>query len=160
MTDWTPPPPVTYAADMALFAGFMEGDDIDPALLLIKRGNDPYKGRWALPGGHVEADKEGSYAAAIRETEEETGIAVDPQGGDMVLCGVYDQPGRDPRGLVVSAGYTTAIPVPVEPKAGDDAKDAQWVPLRGLDLRMFAFDHANIVRDALAAHGYELADFQ
>jgi 8-oxo-dGTP diphosphatase len=55
MTDWTPPPPVIYAADMVLFA---EMEEITASVLLIERGNEPFKGRLALPGGYVEAGKE------------------------------------------------------------------------------------------------------
>lgn len=154
---WAPPPPVTYAANMVLFA---EMEENTASVLLITRGKEPFKERKALPGGYVETDKETGEDAALRETEEETGIAIDPTGGEVLLVGVYDKPGRDSRGLVVSAAYTATLPVRVEPKAGDDAKDAQWVLLSELNLRLLAFDHGRIVRDALALNGTSLADFR
>lgn len=157
MPEWTPPPPVTYAADMVLFA---EMEEDTASVLLIERGNEPFKGRLALPGGYVETDKETGEDAALRETEEETGIAVDPTGGEVLLVGVYDKPGRDPRGLVVSAAFTATLSTRVKPRAGDDAKDAKWVLLSELDLRQLAFDHGRIVREALALNGMTLADFR
>jgi len=157
MTNSTPPPPVTYAANMVLFA---EMEETTASVLLIKRGHEPCAGRWALPGGRVEADKETSEDAVLRELEEETGIAIHPQDGEVLLSGVYDKPGRDPRGLVVSAAYTATLPACVEPKAGDDAKEARWVQLRDLKPQGLAFDHDRIVRDALALNGMSLEDFR
>jgi 8-oxo-dGTP diphosphatase len=132
MTDWTPPPPVIYAADMVLFA---EMEEITASVLLIERGNEPFKGRLALPGGYVETDKETGEDAALRETEGETGIAV-------------------------SAAFTATLSARVEPRAGDDAKNARWVLLSELDLRQLAFDHGRIVREALALNGVTLSDFR
>ncbi len=69
-------------------------------VLLIERGNDPFAGSWALPGGFVEAG-ERVLAAASRELFEETALA----GDALELLGVYDTPGRDPRGPTVSVVY-------------------------------------------------------
>jgi 8-oxo-dGTP diphosphatase len=132
MTDWTPPPPVIYAADMVLFA---EMEEITASVLLIERGNEPFKGRLALPGGFVAAGMETGVDAALRETEGETGIAV-------------------------SAAFTATLSARVEPRAGDDATTARWVLLSELDLRQLAFDHGRIVREALALNGVTLSDFR
>ncbi|WP_086706746.1 NUDIX domain-containing protein [Streptomyces antimycoticus] len=114
-------------------------------VLLIERGWDPFKGRWALPGGRVDAG-ETSLAASVRELEEETGITV--PAADVREVGVFDAPGRDPRGRYVSVAYTATLPALVPPTAGDDATAARWWPLDALpDL---AFDHADILAAAAA----------
>ncbi|MGW5679047.1 NUDIX domain-containing protein [Streptomyces sp. NPDC003860] len=126
---------IRYTADVILLAA--------GHVLLIERGWDPHAGRWALPGGHVDAG-ETSLAAAARELEEETGITVPVP--DLQQVGAFDAPGRDPRGRYVTVAYTATLPAPVQPTAGDDAAAARWWPLDGLpDL---AFDHAEIVAAA------------
>lgn len=112
----------------------------DGNVLLIERGWDPFMGRWALPGGHVDKG-ETSLDASVRELEEETGITV--PADDLRQVGTFDAPGRDPRGRYVSVAYTATLPTPVQPTAGDDATAARWWPLTALpDL---AFDHADIL---------------
>ncbi|MGW7296098.1 NUDIX domain-containing protein [Streptomyces xiamenensis] len=113
-------------------------------VLLIERGWDPYAGRWALPGGHVD-EGEMPREAAARELEEETGVAV--PAGDLHYVGCWDAPGRDPRGRYSTEAYTVTLPELVEPTAGDDAKTARWFPLNGLPE--LAFDHAEIVAAAV-----------
>ncbi|MFD8629621.1 NUDIX domain-containing protein [Streptomyces hygroscopicus] len=126
---------IRYTADVALFAA--------GHVLLIVRGWDPFKSRWALPGGHVDTG-ESSLDASARELEEETGITV--PATDLRQVGAFDAPGRDPRGRYVSVAYTATLPALVEPTAGDDATAARWWPLDALpDL---AFDHAEIVAAA------------
>lgn len=126
---------IRYTADVVLLAA--------GHVLLIERGWDPYAGRWALPGGHVDAG-ETSLDASARELEEETGITVPV--ADLRQVGAFDAPGRDPRGRYVTVAYTATLPAPVQPTAGDDAAAARWWPLEGLpDL---AFDHAEIVAAA------------
>jgi 8-oxo-dGTP diphosphatase len=71
-----------------------------PSVLLIQRRNPPFAGSWALPGGFVE-EGERVIDAAPRELAEETGLQVD----ELDLLGVYDTPGRDPRGWTVSVVY-------------------------------------------------------
>jgi 8-oxo-dGTP diphosphatase len=113
-----------------------------PSILLIQRGNPPFAGNWALPGGFVD-EGETVAEAAPRELGEETGLQVGP----LEMLGVYDTPGRDPRGWTVSVVYLARIPARVEVKGGDDASDARWFSVDGLPE--LAFDHAVIVADAL-----------
>ena len=114
-------------------------------VLLIKRGREPFAGAWALPGGHVDPG-ETFLQAAIREAREETGLAI----AKMAQVGVYDEPGRDPRGRVVSVAFTATALTAVRPVAGDDAVAVAWVPVSEVfsgELPM-AFDHIKIVTDA------------
>lgn len=113
-------------------------------VLLIERGRSPYQGQLALPGGHVEPG-ETSREAAARELLEETGVNVRPTS--LAMVGVYDAPGRDPRGRYVSVAYAVALPDDTATEAGDDADAVRWVPLAAPGDRL-AFDHARIVADA------------
>jgi 8-oxo-dGTP diphosphatase len=113
-------------------------------VLLVLRGRPPYEGRWALPGGFVDAF-ELPEAAARRELAEETGLAHD---GPLDLVGVYGEPGRDPRGWTVSAVYLAVLAHEVPVGGGDDAAEAGWFPADALPP--LAFDHHVIVGDALA----------
>ncbi|MET8704313.1 NUDIX hydrolase [Kitasatospora sp. NPDC004723] len=130
---------IRYTADVVCFK--------DDSVLLIERKWDPYQGRFALPGGHVDPG-ETSLAAAVRELEEETGLAV--LAGDLVLVGVYDTPDRDPRGRYVSAAYAVEAPEGTTAEAGDDAAKVKWVRVE--DLPPLAFDHTGIVADAWRQH--------
>lgn len=114
-------------------------------ILLVRRGNEPFAGRWALPGGFVN-EGERAVDAAKRELEEETGVDI----GDSDLLahiGVYDTPGRDPRGWTVSAAYATELPGQPTAQGSDDAAEAQWH--RVDNLPPLAFDHDQIVTDVL-----------
>ena len=113
-----------------------------PSILLIERGNPPFAGSWALPGGFVD-ECETVAEAAPRELAEETGLQV----GWLEMLGVYDTPGRDPRGWTVSVVYLARIHARVEVKGDDDASDARWFAVD--KLPELAFDHAMIVADAL-----------
>lgn len=127
-----------------------------PSILLIQRANPPFAGAWALPGGFVD-EGETVAQAAPRELGEETGLLVESremlgeerglQVAPLEMLGVYDTPGRDPRGWTVSVVYLARIPARVEVKGGDDAKDARWFAVD--KLPELAFDHAVIVADAL-----------
>ena len=110
-------------------------------ILLIQRGNEPYKGCWALPGGFMEMDETIEHCA-VRELEEETGLKVDEK--DLRLVGVYSTPGRDPRGRTVTAAFRVRGKWG-KPQAGDDAAEVRWWPLD--TLPPLAFDHAEIVSD-------------
>ena len=112
-------------------------------VLLIRRGHDPFKGAYALPGGFVDIG-ETVEEACRREVREEVGIEV----ADLTLVGVYSDPSRDPRGHTVSAAFTATATAGATPLAGDDAASAEWVAdWRGVKL---AFDHAQILEDAVA----------
>lgn len=114
----------------------MRGDEV----LLVRRGREPYKGCWALPGGFMEMD-ETIERCAVRELQEETGIEVGQ--GQLRLVGVFSAPGRDPRGRTVTAAYAVEVPAGTEAIAGDDAADVRWWPL--VQLPPLAFDHAAII---------------
>lgn len=114
---------------------------IDEELLLIKRGNQPFKGKWALPGGFVEYGETTEHAI-VREFQEETGLNVRIKN----LIGVYSDPKRDPRGHTISVVYElTKIDGMLQ--SGDDAADACYYPLS--DLPSLAFDHQIIINDML-----------
>jgi 8-oxo-dGTP diphosphatase len=110
-------------------------------VLLIRRKNEPFKGAHALPGGFVDIG-ETVEAACRREVLEESGLTVGP----LRLLGIYSDPGRDPRGHMVSVSYMAFLPRAPAPKAGSDAEVAEWVEnWRAIEL---AFDHAQIIADA------------
>ena len=111
-------------------------------VLLIKRKNDPFKGQWALPGGFLE-DDETLEQGAQRELEEETGIKID----NLKQVGIFANPGRDPRGRVISIAFTKVINSEVSVKANDDATDAKWFDIN--TLPEIAFDHLEIIDMAL-----------
>lgn len=113
--------------------------ELQNTVLLIQRGNEPFKGSWALPGGYVEAG-ETIAAAAKRELQEETGIT----GVALRQMGTYGDPGRDPRGWTATVVWIGYVVEPVA-KAGDDAAAAKWFPID--ELPSLAFDHATILTD-------------
>lgn len=129
-------------------------------ILLVKRGGHPFIGHYATPGGFANKNEPLEKTAA-RELAEETGVT----GLPLQLLGVYSKPGRDPRGWVVSCAYMAVIDKSkVHVKAGDDAAEAKWFTItkdhqlthdhEKLSLSDLAFDHQDIVRDALAKIGY------
>ena len=120
-------------------------------VVLIRRGEDPFKGRWALPGGFIEFLKgETAYDAAKREMQEETGVTVDY----LEQLGTFDAPDRDPRGRVFSvAHYALVRSKDHTPVSGSDAMLATWMPLKkamALKADGWAFDHQEILRTAVA----------
>ncbi|MFP9099205.1 NUDIX domain-containing protein [Flavobacterium sp. RHBU_24] len=114
-------------------------------ILFIKRKNDPFKGKWALPGGFVDVGEDLPVAAA-RELKEETGLVVT----GMQQLGAFGTPGRDPRQHTVSVVYTGFADENAEATAADDADEAQWFPVKSLPE--LAFDHLDIVTLALQKH--------
>ncbi|MGW9120224.1 NUDIX domain-containing protein [Streptomyces sp. NPDC055663] len=111
----------------------------DGHVLLIERDWPPFEGAWALPGGHVDPGEPHRVAAA-RELVEETGVRVDPD--DLRQVGVWDAPGRDPRGRYVTYVYAVTVPADTIVQAGDD-RTARWWPQDALPP--LAFDHADII---------------
>jgi 8-oxo-dGTP diphosphatase len=110
-------------------------------LLLIRRGREPFKGRYALPGGFVKIG-ETVEEACRRELLEETGV----EAGPLTLVGVYSEPGRDPRGPTVSVAFLTRVRTATA-RAGSDAAAAEWI--KNWDGLPLAFDHARILSDAV-----------
>ena len=115
------------------------------SILLIRRGNEPFKGFQALPGGFVEPG-EAVEKAASRELKEETGIDIAPDKWKLV--GIYSAADRDPRGHVIAVAFTAWVPSHAAPAAGDDAESAMFSEnWHGYPL---AFDHEQIIQDALS----------
>jgi 8-oxo-dGTP diphosphatase len=135
--DWPRP---MVAADAAVFGSF-EGK---VKLLLVNRKNEPFRGKWALPGGFVNIDEEVDDAVA-RELEEETGLV----GVPLEQIYTFSKCGRDPRGRVFTVtfmGFLTEGQSKV--KAGDDAAEARWFDIEKLPQNM-AFDHDKVTRFAI-----------
>jgi 8-oxo-dGTP diphosphatase len=124
-----------------------------PELLLIRRRKPPFAGLWALPGGKVH-DEEGETVeqAAARELCEETGLRLSPKQIVRGIVGLFADPGRDPRGRVVSFAFLVRVPEGTTVCAGDDAAEAAWFGLDALP-KPLAFDHAAIVAAALQRSG-------
>ena len=116
-----------------------------PKVLLIQRGDDPFKGKWAFPGGFMNMD-ETTEECAIRELEEETGLKVTT----VFQIGAYSKVDRDPRGRTITVAYLAIIDSPKEVKGQDDASIAEWFSIT--DLPQLAFDHYDIMKDAIAAY--------
>jgi 8-oxo-dGTP diphosphatase len=132
--------------DAVIFGANFETQMLE--VLLIKRKDAPYKGRWALPGGFVEVGQETVQGAALRELEEEAGI--DVQYLEQLFT--YSAPKRDPREHVVSVAHMALVNRHKHLlQAGSDAARAEWFPVTHLDsLPKLAFDHNQIVTDGVA----------
>lgn len=108
-------------------------------LLLVRRANAPFAGRWALPGGFVEIDED-LDACAARELEEETGVS----GVYLEQLYTFGAPDRDPRERVISVAYYALVPVErLSIRPASDAQQVGWYPRDTLPA--LAFDHARIV---------------
>ena len=118
-------------------------DEADLKVLLIQRALDPFKGKWALPGGFVRVD-ETVDEAARRELEEETGL----KNVFLEQLYTFGAVNRDPRERVVSVAYYSLVKLSDhKAKAATDAANAEWFPVS--KLPKLAFDHARIVETAL-----------
>ena len=133
-------PRAALTVDCVVF-GYDEGE---LKVLLIERGLEPFKGRWALPGGFVRVD-ETLEQSARRELAEETGLK------DVFLEQLYTfgDVDRDPRERVVSVAYYALVKLSEhEARAATDAANAEWFPVS--KSPKLAFDHADILATALA----------
>lgn len=121
-------------------------DDGEPKVLLIKRKNEPFKGKWALPGGFLEMDEELADGAA-RELYEETGL--DIPSCELQQAQTVGSVGRDPRGRVISVVFTAVrdrYEFDLTP-CKNEVLEVQWFALS--DLPDLAADHLKIIRDTL-----------
>tara|TARA_B100000029_G_scaffold501592_1_gene575338 strand:+ start:1418 stop:2149 length:732 start_codon:yes stop_codon:yes gene_type:complete len=134
---------MSVAVDCVIF-GFDEGG---LHVLLIERGEEPFLGKMALPGGFVRAEQEDLETAARRELAEETQITVT----HLEQLYTYGHPDRDPREEhVISVSYFALVNrVEHHPVGGTDARAAHWIPLEEATAMDLAFDHATIVKTAV-----------
>lgn len=115
--------------------------------LVVERSEEPFRGRWALPGGFVEPDED-LYDAAVRELREET--AVSTGGVRLEQLASFGAPDRDPRHRVVSVAWLAVLPHGPSPTAGSDAALAEWKPVDYLLRRgRLAFDHRAILTEGV-----------
>jgi 8-oxo-dGTP diphosphatase len=123
-------------------------------VLLVRRGESPYEGMWAIPGG-FKRPAETLDEAARRELHEETGVDVPSL---LTQFGAYGDPGRDPRMNVVTVAYLAVLRDVGAIQAGTDAADAALTPVSDVlnGKLQLAFDHADIVRDAIERIRVEL----
>ena len=123
--------------------------EAEPKVLLIQRGDQPFKGGWAFPGGFMNMD-ETTEQCAIRELEEETGLRV----SKFQQIGAYSKVDRDPRGRTVTIAYLAIVDEPIAVTGQDDAAKAQWFSVDALP--QLAFDHYDIMQDAIALYKAKL----
>ncbi|MCD8052859.1 MAG: NUDIX hydrolase [Lachnospiraceae bacterium] len=169
----------SLTADIAVFSL----SEVETRLLLIRRGNHPFLGKWALPGGFVEKGESADEAAA-RELKEETGLL----NTELMPAGLFSKPGRDPRAWVVSQAFAIIVSADQisSAHAGDDAASLCWFRIvterTGSRIRVYfsaediafsillklegkgsvkvleggdnlAFDHSQIIADAMMTAG-------
>ena len=116
-------------------------DKEELSVLLVQRGNDPYKGYWAFPGGFLNMDED-AETGARRELNEETGFETDL----IEEFGTFSGVNRDPRGRVITIAFYALVPKR-EVHGADDAVDARWFSVH--DMPELAFDHAQMFQKAI-----------
>jgi len=137
-------PPTAVTVDLVVLT--IRDDAL--AVLLVDRGEQPYKGQLALPGGFIRPGETLAQAAA-RELAEETSLEPGPVHLEQLAS--YGDPDRDPRMRVVTIAYLGLAPGLPEPVAGTDAAAARWQPVEAISRRpsRLAFDHAAILSDGV-----------
>ena len=136
-------PPVAVTVDLVVLTVREERFQV----LLIRRGEEPFVGRWALPGGFLRPEEDLAEAAG-RELQEETSLPADRVHLEQLAT--YAAPGRDPRMRTVTVAYIALAPDLPIPRAGTDAADARWWSVDdALGEGDLAFDHAQILRDGV-----------
>jgi 8-oxo-dGTP diphosphatase len=139
--DWPRPMVTVDAVVFSLSAGGTQ-------VLLVNRGREPYKGKWAVPGGFVDMDEELEDAVA-RELKEETGLT----GVRLKQMRTFGRCGRDPRGRQISIAFTgIATGGQDKIRPGDDAAKAQWFDIEKLPKDL-AFDHSEMIAFAIEKLG-------
>ena len=118
-------PPVAVTVDLVVLTIREEALTV----LTIRRGEAPFRGHLALPGGFVHPD-EGLVQAAVRELAEETGLAAGSVHLEQLAS--YGDPERDPRMRVVTVAYLALAPGMPQPRAGTDAAAASWTPAEAI----------------------------
>jgi 8-oxo-dGTP diphosphatase len=135
--DWPRPMVTVDAVVFSLTGGKTQ-------VLLVNRGKEPYKGKWAVPGGFIEIDEELEDAVA-RELKEETGLT----GVRLEQMRTFGRCGRDPRGRQISIAFTGIATAGQDKiRAGDDAANAKWFDIAYLPEDM-AFDHDEMIKFAI-----------
>ena len=130
-----PHPSVT--ADCVIF-GF---DGVSIKVLLIQRGIEPFKDKWAFPGGFMKID-ETAEECAKRELEEETGL----KNASVEQFHTFSDVNRDPRERVITVAHYALVKLS-DVKGGDDAASARWFAMD--EVPSLAFDHDRILRMAV-----------
>lgn len=118
-------------------------------ILSILRNKDPFKGKWANPGGNID-EGEDPHDAAVRELEEETGLRVPKRYLNFI--DVFNEPWRDPRNKnCISYAFSVLLSDIPDTKAADDADDCTWntVSYSGDVMGDMAFDHKKIIKNAI-----------
>lgn len=145
-----PYPPIFVTVDAVVVQG--------GHVLLIKRKDAPGKGQLAIPGGHLNQN-ETIQAGMIRELIEETHLKVPAKVlvGSIKKQRVYDFPLRSQRGRVITHAYLIELPgtgqgLP-EVRGGDDAAEAEWLPLAAVRPNELFEDHCHIIYDLLGING-------
>ncbi len=110
------------------------------SVLLIQRGLEPFKNKWALPGGFVDID-ELLETACKRELFEETGVHAE----NLKQFKTFDAIDRDPRHRTISVVFSAELPQKANAKGGDDAAAAKWFAID--NLPEMAFDHKKILKE-------------
>ncbi len=135
--EWPRPMVTVDAVVFAVSAGKTE-------VLLIERGEDPFKGQWAVPGGFVEMDEDLEDAVA-RELAEETGLT----GVQLEQMHTFGKCGRDPRGRLITIVFMGVVTEGRDKtRAGDDAAKVKWFDIKELP-EIMAFDHDELLRLAV-----------